>query len=594
MYTNGVRLEKNYVQDIDIVKEYASKLMHKINSTVIEDDFNLDDQEKYLSYLSPIDSLIKNKKKILIYNWIQFDNDGRIGGGVTVYCYNLIKQILKDRPDIDIYFLSSGWTYDISTTKTYIRSTSNCFGERCKTFEIVNSPVPAAQDMILNAPSIAFNNLELKQILDDFIEKNGTFSVIHFNNIEGLSLNVFELKEKYNETKFVYSMHNYIPLCVTGFYYDRGKHINCVPDHNSEDCLGCIKINERHDISDLLLQRANNNCILNRKPMDPHIWIDKMQFTKLSSLQEKENLVKYTILAKEYINKYVDVVLAVSKRVAELAEKNGIKSEKIIISYIGTRIAEYQVGKSVNAIGDKFKIVFLGSNYFFEEKGYPFLMDTLESFEEKDAKKIDLVLTTISDKEEEIKRRLSKFNNVYVKKGYKHSELESILNGVNLGIVPVLWEDNLPQIAIEMTAMGVPVLASDFGGASELSESDKFKFKGGDKEDLKNKILNIVNNPTIIEEYWDKYSGLVKMSDHLTEILKIYGITEKKDEIKMTFKEYTEILNEVALLRTIVNGTGNRTSGKKTTNIISGGLKCIREHGLKYTIHYLPKRIFNS
>ena len=49
--------------------------------------------------------------KILYYNWVQFDNEKKEGGGVNIYQKNLIDYLVKNTNN-EIYFLSSGWKYD--------------------------------------------------------------------------------------------------------------------------------------------------------------------------------------------------------------------------------------------------------------------------------------------------------------------------------------------------------------------------------------------------------------------------------------------------------------------------------------------------
>ena len=44
------------------------------------------------------------------------------------------------------------------------------------------------------------------------------------------------------------------------------------------------------------------------------------------------------------------------------------------------------------------------------------------------------------------------------------------------GVVPVLWHDNLPQVAIEMHARHIPLLTSDMGGAQELGNCPEMVF----------------------------------------------------------------------------------------------------------------------
>ena len=50
-------------------------------------------------------------KKILIYNWIPFDETENKGGGVTIYTKNLISCLIQ-QGKWKVYFLSSGRAYD--------------------------------------------------------------------------------------------------------------------------------------------------------------------------------------------------------------------------------------------------------------------------------------------------------------------------------------------------------------------------------------------------------------------------------------------------------------------------------------------------
>lgn len=547
MYTDGVMKEKNYLLQQNEVKYWARLLMQKLNPMIMQNDFNTDDLKIYNRFLSPFDDVCKDKEKILIYNWIQFDNEFRIGGGVNIYCYNLIEYLIHNRPDLDIYFLSSGWSYDITTTECYVHGTSNVFGDRCHTFEIVNSPVPAAQDHILNHPEIAFENKDLYNVVKSFIEQIGPLKAIHFNNIEGLSLDVLDIKKDIPNTKFIYSIHNYIPFCVTGFYYMRHKHQVCSKCHTAQDCCSCITVHQNKTITENILGRAQNaDKIFGKEGAEyQKQWLNKMGFELLvKPCEEPENLIKFCELATDKLNYNMDRILAVSERVKQLAIENGFDGNKTSTSYIGTKIAEFQQNCSNSDKKKSFKIAFLGSNYKFEEKGYPFLMNALENMDEEDAEKIDVLLTTTNGDEREMKKRLKHFHSVEIKHGYSHQELEFLMMGVDLGIIPVLWEDNLPQIAIEMVSLGVPILASSAGGASELTNSTFFKFESGNANELRDKIAYLLNNRDKLDEYWDLQNRPVTMKEHVNELLKLYEITNPRNEINILFDDYVKMANE--------------------------------------------------
>lgn len=110
MYMTGARFECDYGTNFEIIDKYAQKLMRKCHSDVFDSEFNTHDRFEYYTNASPIKTMLYGCPKILIYNWVPFDNEKGIGGGVTVYCKNLVETILKESPSTQIYFLSSGFS----------------------------------------------------------------------------------------------------------------------------------------------------------------------------------------------------------------------------------------------------------------------------------------------------------------------------------------------------------------------------------------------------------------------------------------------------------------------------------------------------
>lgn len=462
-------------------------------------------------------------RRILIYNWIPFDNKWGIGGGVTVYCKNLIGALIKYCDDVEICFVSSGWAYDYSNINCYYINSNNIFGERCKSYEIVNSPIPASQRFLLKNPSMAFKSEKLRNVVQGFYEKEGPFDVVHFNNVEGLSLDCIEYIIKNTKGRTIYSMHNYIPVCITGFYYLRHLSKNCNANYDCNDCKKCCdtRVPKRvfNELTSEQRQISSKEFDLN----DKEKWWYDSELYHLDEYGDKEDLIIYCELLKRLINE-MDKILAVSNRVKQIATNRGIDGDKCITSYIGTKIADVQMGRSNTFVSDKFRIVYLGSSVNSKEKGYPFLIDSLSAMEEKYKKNIQLRLTTTDGNESELKKSLGIFDEIEIVHGYTHDELPSILKDCHLGVVPVMWEDNLPQIAIEMLANGVPILVSNFGGASELADDKKFVFRGGDKTDFLNKLIGIIEHPRYLDDYWSSVKKLVTMSEHINEIMEVYGL----------------------------------------------------------------------
>jgi glycosyltransferase involved in cell wall biosynthesis len=92
--------------------------------------------------------------------------------------------------------------------------------------------------------------------------------------------------------------------------------------------------------------------------------------------------------------------------------------------------------------------------------------------------------------------------------------MSQILADVDLGIVPVLWEDNLPQVAIECVASGVPILTSDRGGAQELLGCPDLVFRAGSCRDFYARLEAILENPSILHKILAGRARLYTPGEH--------------------------------------------------------------------------------
>lgn len=542
MYMRGAVAECDYGKNFEAIDNNSQQLMRRLDGNVMRSEFDLTDQRDWVTNASPLKTMFHGFPKILIYNWFPFDDPRGLGGGVAVYCKNLIAQILKQDPNVAVYFLSSGFAYDAKRTDVYVRLAENIFGDRVRQFEIVNSPVPAEQRYLYRNPVVALENAVLKSTVEGFLNKFGPFTAIHFNNIEGLSLDVLDLKEKFPETNFLFSIHNYVPICVNGAYYMRHKRRVCSPEHTAEDCLKCTRADIRSNIAQTVYERGADgnepkNCISRNR------WIKAFGFERLDRDASPDEMLSFASAATEKLNKNCDKIFAVSKRVYDIAAENGFDESKMSVQYIGARVAEKQLGRAASKAENGLKIVFLGNDINYEEKGYPFLLDALGGMERKYSSRIDLVLTVRQTEHAEIYSMLKNFRSVKVIQGYTHGDLPLIFKDCNLSLVPVLWEDNLPQIAIESAAYGVPVLASTAGGASELCGSELFKFECGNGGDLNAKIIHFLENPDDLEEYWRHHGGLVTMREHWNALRGCYNIPEN-DTVQMSKEDYSYLLEE--------------------------------------------------
>lgn len=476
-----------------------------------------------------------SRRKILFYNWAPFDESINVGGGVSTYLRNLVSEY-NALKDWEIFFLSSGWFYSVNS-RCFIREMSEGSNENYHFFAVINSPVRAPGILAEDLPAF-LEDKKLFHVLLNFIQEQGGFDVIHFHNFEGLTAAVYKLKDYFPETRFIYTLHNYFPFCpqVNLWRNDCG---NCFGSEEKAACDECFEF--------LYGQKRlyKRRVVYYASCMDPGIIkiLKKCaDFVRISSFRKKDTIrlplktgtreagrlmEQITAFRETNIHglKYgMDSVLTVSRRTRDIAIAYGLPPEKTILSYIGSPVASIQMGESnADPCDEVFHLIYIG--YARNDKGFFFLLDALDSIQAPWTKNIRVTLAAryegtpphIPDTLYQRYARITLLN------GYRPQDLNVLLQGVHLGVVPVLWEDNLPQVSLELAAHGVPVLASDLGGASELSRSELFRFRGGDKEDFCRKLYHLFINRNLLKQYWTGYKGIPTMRKHMEELERIYS-----------------------------------------------------------------------
>lgn len=80
---------------------------------------------------------------------------------------------------------------------------------------------------------------------------------------------------------------------------------------------------------------------------------------------------------------------------------------------------------------------------------------------------------------------------------YAEDDAARVFAEMDILVVPSTWYENTPFVMLEAFAAGVPVIASDLGGLSEIVEDGKngTVFRAGDAADLQQRIEHIASTP---------------------------------------------------------------------------------------------------
>jgi glycosyltransferase involved in cell wall biosynthesis len=244
--------------------------------------------------------------------------------------------------------------------------------------------------------------------------------------------------------------------------------------------------------------------------------------------EDDNSFARRRIQAVQVLNRGVDLHLAVSERVARVLGKYGIAPSRTHVSYIGTKQAAKPEASRLRRAplqAGMLSIAYLG--YMRADKGFYFLMDALEALPPSVAQGLRVTLAARSYGDHGIEQRIralsQKLGGVTHVDGYGYADLPDLLADIDLGVVPVLWEDNLPQVAIEIMGQGVPVLTSDMGGAQELGANPDFVFAAGSKVAFAEALRRIQSGEVALGDFWTHAMWPRSMEAHLADLTALYA-----------------------------------------------------------------------
>ncbi len=517
--------------------------------------------------------------KILVYNWVDCLDEERRGGGVTLYQRNLMGAC-AEAGDIDAWFLSAGISYDLMPGRPrWERLRHGPDDHRARRFEIVNSGVLSpAHNAFGDATQL--DHPATVAALADFLAVHGPFDAVHFNNLEGLPAGVLGLKARWPQTRFVLSLHNYYPFCPqVNLWWQERAH--CADFAGGRACTDCLP--HRHNpqvvrAAHALAYRLKTAGIRPGTPLFDRVFRTVMRSggralrlatrmrrgaRRMGARMRMQNRVQAGIQKSmqvdmqvdalidkapramlmpagpppaaaafaarrarmvALINAHCDRVLCVSDRVRAIAEAHGVRPEILRTSYIGTahaaRFAATPPRPAILRADGTLGLGYLG--YMRRDKGFYFLIEALAALPAALAARLHLTVAAPAEDAaalaqlQAVGRRCAGFT---FHDGYAQEALDTILAGVDVGVVPVLWEDALPQVAIEMHARRIPLLTSDRGGARELAGCDAMVFRAGDAAGFAGRIAALLDGRITAADYW---AGPVRppldMATHLAEL----------------------------------------------------------------------------
>lgn len=492
---------------------------------------------------------------ILLYNYLQPEGGA---GGVGVYSTNLARSLKA--AGHRVITLSSGDAYSFTSRKPWLKTWRDQF-ERAV---IINSPMLAPSYDAWDDFGAYTTNTELDAFPALLHRKYGGIDVFHFQNLEGLTDSFFKrLKAEFPASRFIYTAHNYSAVCPQVDLWFQDREI-CVDYRNGLNCTKCtpprdsteqlrsgrrrryvVTLANRHAPRLVMAKRGLMARLRNRPLASADTFKDAEDGGPRNAFDQADSdgpifafkktdgdgvpYAKFRQANIDICANIFDFVLAVSERTKQVILARGMRPDNIAVSYVGTaHKANFERAVKITSIGEQLHIAYLG--YMRRSKGFYLLLQALELLPDDVARNIQLTVAAKRSEDMTAYKRLteiaSRFAAFNYYDGFTHKTLDAVLTGVNLGIVPPVWEDNLPQVAIEMVSRGIPVLTSDRGGAQEIADNQKFVFKGGSAASLQQHLQAFSTKEVALSHFWDGPIRMFSMEEHIEDLMQYYRHVE--------------------------------------------------------------------
>lgn len=449
------------------------------------------------------------------------------GGGLVEYAESIMSEQAKK--GYEVAYFCSGRHYPIYT-KTFLKTWRK---DGYKIYEVINPLIFHGGDRgtFFDLESMPIEKLFLK-VLKEFKP-----NLIHIHELAGLPSSLIDVI-KDNTIPVIMTLQDYFLLCPTLKLFDYAEN-DCIEMDVGKKCIFCIKSDVQGNKKALI----RNTFIYELKKIHLPIkilkgfykFLKKILLRKKTAIHIENRSNTYDAKISDFFQKRrdtnvkrlqkIDLLIAQSYKVEEIY-KFFVKGCKIKTIHLTVRHIEKILPKTIKP---KIPLKFGTLNGMASiPKGAYLLYRAIEILNKKGlGNKFELHI--FGGMLDEIKEKLNKLNNIFYHGVYHVNDLNKILENIDVGIIPSIWQEAYGYVGIEFLAKGIPIIGNNKGGIVDYT-IDGFTGwvnKTSTAEELAEIMEKIINNPMIIQDYNQKIlkerKNLIKtIEQHFYELDEIY------------------------------------------------------------------------
>ncbi|MBW7454691.1 glycosyltransferase [Paenibacillus sepulcri] len=209
--------------------------------------------------------------------------------------------------------------------------------------------------------------------------------------------------------------------------------------------------------------------------------------------------------AQQRLGTHIPLLRSASKVISPSASlaslfQNSLPDLDVEVLNHGMKYETIRANERVYQAGDPLTLFYGGS--LSPHKGVHLILEAM-SMIPTDRLKLKIYGSGPSDYTELLEQAAAADNRAALCGLYSEEDIQQLYQEVDIAVVPSIWYENYPLVLHEALASRVPALVSDIGGMAEKVKDgfNGFTFRVGDAGHLAERILEILDNPMLLNEF---------------------------------------------------------------------------------------------
>jgi glycosyltransferase involved in cell wall biosynthesis len=343
--------------------------------------------------------------------------------------------------------------------------------------------------------------------------------IVHIQHLIFLSTTIInEIKKR--GIPVIFTLHDYWLICPQWHFLK--KDLTICDNNDVSGCVSCLDYQ-------LSMKKIPKNIYLKLRSVLPGFiisWLKNMYLNLVKRGSSSHQMSEKVILRRKHIQELslkVDLFIAPSQFLRSKFIEFGIPEERIQFIPHGIN-TEYSSGFKREP-SERIRFGFIGT--ILPAKGVDFLIEAFNRIKDKPAElKIYGKMFPYKGFESYpgYLSRLVKNGNIRFMDGFDHKYIGNIFSGIDILVIPSIWNENSPLVIFEAFSTKTPVIASRVGGITEIikDKENGLWVEPANPDDLYDKINSIIDQPDLIEKLKNGIKKPKTIEENAQEIEVIY------------------------------------------------------------------------